>query len=390
MKRISFEWSLKQWIFLITFFFSVIVSLGLHGVGAYMKQQLPHELVAQNWDKDNTTAQISVYFSESEKYTLKESLSATSFRIQSWYQQILTELQNDSITLDEDKNDNARLVVYGYSASGKITLTNNKTTAETKAYGVGGDFFQFHPLKLLHGSYFSESDLMQDRIIIDTETAWKLFGSNDVVGMFVEINAIPHMVVGVYEKESGYFNDAAGNEVSCVYVSHDTLYEYGQYHGLETIEYLIPNPVDGFAMGLVNTQFSGMDVKMVEHQERFGFMALLDVVKQFGTRSMGLDGITFPYWENMARGYEDILAGLLVVEGILTAYAVIVLVGFLWHLWLHRRWRAKDLYEKAKDARYAASVKRYKHRMQKKEMAQKRKGGTKSEEELYFEQLDEE
>lgn len=389
MKRISFEWSIRQWILLLTFFFCAIAASLCYGISGHMKQQLPHELVAQKWDQDGGTAQISVYFSESEKYTLKDSLETTSFRIQNWYQQILTELKNASITLDEGKSEQARLVLYGYSASGKVTLKNGKTTAEVKAYGVGGDFFQFHPLTLVSGGYFSESDLMQDRIVIDTQTAWKLFGSNDVVGMFVEINGVPHMVVGVYEKEEGYWNDAAGNDVSCVYVSHKTLYEHGQYHGLETIEYLIPNPVSGFALDLVNTQFSGMDVSLVEHQQRFHFLSLLDVIKQFGTRSMGLDGITFPYWENMARGYEDILAGLLAAQLLFAAYDTVLLVGFLWHMWLRRKWRTKDLVSKGKDAVYALSVKRHEHKHEKKEKHSRKVKKMQEDEELHFDQLEE-
>lgn len=384
MKRISFRWSIKQWILCISFFASLILALGLQLFSGYLKNQLTHEMVADQWDKEGGTAHISVYFSESEKYGLKDSLDATAFRLENWYQQILKELENASITVDTEQNPTARLAVYGYSASGKIQLNTEHGNAEVKAYGVGGDFFQFHPLKLVYGSYFSESDLMQDRIVIDTETAWKLFGSNDVVGMFVKIDGIPHMVVGVYERESGHFNDAAGNDESCAYVSHSTLYEHGQYHGLETAEYLIPNPVSGFAAGLVQTQYSGMDVEIVENQKRYDFLPLLNVIRAFGTRSMGLSGITFPYWENIARGYEDVLAGLLLLELICLTYALVVLVCFVWYLWLHRKWRARNVYEKIKDLGYEASVKSYRRR----EKAKVKKKAAKSDQELVFEEFD--
>jgi len=348
----------KLWILLLSCLVCALLALGLHGLSGLMKGKLPHEQVAANWDKDGNTAQISVYFSESEKYDLKESPEYTSYQLNSWYYQMLEELQNASITVEE-ANKSARLVVYGYSATGKIQAVTEHGSAQVKAYGVGGDFFQFHPLKLVYGGYFSESDLMQDKVILDTDTAWKLFGSSDVVGMFVKIDGIPHMVVGVYERESGYFNDAAGNNESCIFVSHNTLYEHGEYHGMETVEYLIPNPVSGFAMGLIEKQLTGRDVAIMEHQSRFEFLALLRVLQQFGTRSMGLSGITFPYWENIARGYEDILAGILFVELILLAYALIVFVGVIWYLWLHRQWRVKHIYDKGKDMIYAAGVKRH-------------------------------
>ncbi len=337
----------------------VILALGLHVSSQIFKNQLQHEQVANEWDDEGNTAQISVFFSDSEKYGLRDSLEGTEFRLTDWYYKILTELETASITTE---NPTARLVVYGYSAAGQISLQSEHSNVSVKAYGVGGDFFQFHPLKLVSGGYFSESDLMQDRVILDTDTAWQLFGSSDVVGMFVLIDGIPHMVVGVYERESGYFNDAAGNDKSCVFVSHATLYKYGQYHGLESVEFLIPNPVTGFAAELVEKQTSGMDVAIVEHQERFEVMSLIEILRQFGTRSMGLSGITFPYWENMARGYEDILAGMLLTEFVLLAYVLVVLIGFIWYLWLHRKWRARNIYNKLKDFGYAMSVRRHARR----------------------------
>lgn len=384
MKRKTFMLSVKQWVLLISFIASLFLAAGLHMFSGLLKEQLPHELTAARWDAEGDTAHISVYFSESEKYTLKNSLESTEFQLESWYHQILQELENSSITVDAEQNPTARLAVYGYSASGEVNISTEHGNTQVKAYGVGGDFFQFHPLKLIYGGYFSESDLMQDRIVIDTETAWKLFGSSDVVGMFVKINGIPHMVVGVYERESGYFNDAAGNGVSCVFVSHETLYENGQYHGLETVEYLVPNPVTGFAVGLVEKQCSGMDVEIMEHQERFAFLSLLEVIKQFGTRSMGLSGITFPYWENMARGYEDILAGLLMTELILLGYALIVFISVVWYLWLNRKWRVHGIYEKLKDAGYAASVKRHQNKIDRKA----KKKAAMSDKELVFEHFE--
>ncbi|MBQ8816776.1 MAG: ABC transporter permease [Lachnospiraceae bacterium] len=379
MKRISFHLSKRQWILLFSCLISAVLAIGLHTVSHVLKNQLEHEKVAAQWDKDGDTAQISIYFSEEEKYNLKSSLESTVFQLESWYHGLLTELQNASITADAEAGNSARQVIYGYSASGTVSMETDLGRTEAKAYGVGGDFFQFHPLQLVSGGYFSESDLMQDRVILDTDTAWKLFGSNDIVGMFVQIGGAPHMVVGVYQRESGHFNDAAGNDKSCVYVSHQTLYKYGQYHGLETVEYLIPNPVTGFALGLVEKQCNGRNVALMEHQNRFAVMSLLKILGAFGTRSMGLSGITFPYWENIARGYEDILAGLLLAELIFLAYVAIVLLGWIWYLWLHRKWRVRHIYEKVKDHGYALGVKHH-NRKNKKRIKSEKKPKDKPEE----------
>lgn len=62
-------------------------------------------------------------------------------------------LQEASIT-ETSENPSARLWVDAYSADGKITLVNGKNTLDANAIGIGGDFFMFHPLKLITGAYF--------------------------------------------------------------------------------------------------------------------------------------------------------------------------------------------------------------------------------------------
>lgn len=362
MKRISLKLSKRQWMLLFSCFLCAILALGLHIISGVIKDKQLHEQVAERWDDEGNTAHVSVYFSESEKYQLRENLSGTVFQLESKYYGLLTELQASSITTEEGQNPNDRQVVYGYSATGTLTAETPLAKTDVRAYGVGGDFFLFHPLNMVKGAAFRESDLMQDKVILDTETAWKLFGSNDIIGMFIKIGGEPHMVVGVYERERGYLQDAAGNDKSCIFVSHDTLYRLGRYHGLETVEYLLPNPVTGFGKGLVEKQYTGMDVAFVEHQNRYEFMSLIGLLKAFGTRSMVLSGITFPYWENTARGIEDILVYLLLAELILLTYSTFVLCGILWWLWIHRQWRVAQLYTRVKDAVYDIRAKKYKEK----------------------------
>lgn len=57
------------------------------------------------------------------------------------------------------------------------------------------------PWNCCPGSYFSGSDLMQDHIILDQDSAWQLFGSYDVEGMQVMIGNVPHIVSGVIRRE---------------------------------------------------------------------------------------------------------------------------------------------------------------------------------------------
>ena len=211
-----------------------------------------------------------------------------------------------------------------YSADGKITLVNGSNTLDANAIGIGGDFFLFHPLKLITGSYFSGNDLMQDYCIIDQDAAWQLFGSNDVVGMTVYIGNVPHIVTGVVRRPQGRMEKAAGLTSTVVYVSYETLEAYGTSNGINHYEIVMPNPVDEFAYGKVKDGI-GIDeknVEIVENSRRYSLPNRIKTILAFGTRSMNGKAIIYPYWENLARGYEDIIA-------LLTVFMLLLLLLFI-------------------------------------------------------------
>ena len=93
--------------------------------------------------------------------------------------------------------ENGSLDVDAYSGRSDVTVATEHGTAGVTAFGVGGDFFYFHPIELLDGSYLTEEYLMRDYVILDRETAWKLFGATNVTGMTVMIGNVPFLVAGV-------------------------------------------------------------------------------------------------------------------------------------------------------------------------------------------------
>ena len=164
-------------------------------------RQLSTQQIASEWSAEDSYAQISCFFS-------KDAAVTKDYVIQ-LEQKLKTALQEAS----EDTSDvNGRTLVDCYSTKGELTLYSDRASITARAFGVGGDFFTFHPLKLLSGSYFDGEDLNKDGVVIDENVAWQLFGSNNVAGMYVEINGVQYPVRGVVKSDKGYFSDAADEE----------------------------------------------------------------------------------------------------------------------------------------------------------------------------------
>ena len=309
----------------------LILSLVIdHLSGVQQSQQM-----AERWSKNGDVAQISCFFSVDSNIDLDQ--------IQSFEYSIDNKLAEASV-VQESENPGARLWADAYSADGSVSITSDKGYVQTNAIGIGGDFFLFHPMTLVSGSYFSGNDLMQDYCIIDREVAWQLFGASDVAGMTVFIGNVPHIIVGVIERPKGRLAEAAGLDGTLVFVSYKTLTELGQNYGINHYEVVMPNPVTGFAQNVVSESFSSdpNTVEIVENTSRYSLLSRLKLLIQFGLRSMNGKAIIYPYWENIARGYEDILALLTFFELLFLVYALAIALGLFISWWRHKGWTIKD------------------------------------------------
>ena len=330
---------------------------------------------AGRWSSDGGASQVSCFFSV--------DAGVTEDRIQEFEHTVDGALTEASV-LQESENPGARLWADAYSADGQVTISSDKTSLSADAIGIGGDFFLFHPLKLLYGSYFSGNDLMQDYCVIDEDAAWQLFGSNNVAGMMVYISGVPHIVTGVVERPSGRLAEAAGLDSTLVYVSYRTLTELGQSNGINHYEIVMPNPITGFAVNYIREQLGAdeKETEVVENTTRYSLLNRLKMLTQFGTRSMNGKAIIYPYWENIARGYEDILALLTLFELLFLLYPMVLALVFFCIWWKHKGWTLKDVWYKLKDMA--------ERRMEKLRENRKRKKNGEIDDSAFLEELEEE
>ncbi len=319
-----------------------ILFLILTGVIALLAGAQAEQRVARRWSSEKDVAQVSCFFSPNAEITPDS--------IESFEHSLDNALKEASIE-QESPNPGARLWADAYSADGTITLSTDKGSVQADALGIGGDFFLFHQLQLLSGSYFSGNDLMQDYVILDRDTAWQLFGSVDVAGMLVNIAGSPHMVIGVVERPDGRLHEAAGLDGPRVFVSYGTLEAYGKSGGINHFEIVMPNPVKQYALNYVREQLGSQEreVEVLENSTRYGIGKRLRMLMDFGTRSMNGKAITYPYWENVARGYEDILALLTLIQMLFLIYPSGVLLVWIVILWKNKTWTAKTVFVALQD-----------------------------------------
>lgn len=324
----------KQIILALTGAGSLLIAVILTFIGIRAAKGLDAENLASRWSKDNDFAEVSCFFSQ--------LTGVDENTIRQLNHGIENKLKTDSI---QSEKENARTWVHAYSANGEAFVQFKNYSGSFKAVGVGGDYFLFHPLKLVHGNYFSEGVLADDLVIIDRDVAAQLFGGSDVVGQMLEIGGVPHIICGVIERESGRINDLAGNDKPTVYMSYNSLSNHGTITYLNMYEALLPNPIDGYAASAIsdNLKVDESNYELVENTGRFRWTKLVANVKNFGIRGMNGKAIVYPYWENVARGMEDYLTPVAVMGVLFYLYPAVLVFLLLLRMWKLRPIHFKDI-----------------------------------------------
>ena len=379
----------------------LFVYFSLGAVNKSLVSKLYDQQGAYRWSEDMKTAQVSLFVTQEQmiteddikkfKYILERKLldagvmdmpddkesAANGPKIIDTIG--IDEMYGSDKAIEVSENDGIKdLYTVSYCAQGSATVSfENRTLENAAAIGVGGDFFIFHPLPLVSGTYFEGDDLMKDKIVIDEDSAWQLFGSTDIIGQSVLIGDVPHYIVGVVKKETGKLREAAGQNKSYVYMSYDSLSRYGKIlsgvtesreisedgasasvGGINCVEVLCPNPVDGLAAKLSKESLVTDDsvLVVIDNTDRFTVFALFNVLKSFFTRSMWGKAIFYPYWENVARGYEDILALLLLVRTIAISVVLVVLTIVVINLYRHKTWTVRGIFHYLSEKKYDLEV----------------------------------
>lgn len=221
---------------------------------------------------------------------------------------------------------------YGFDS---VTIFNDRASITAKAIGVGGDFFFFHPLTLLSGSYISESDFMHDGVVLDEDLAWTLFGSFDIAGQSVQIGTHRFYVAGVVKREDDFATKAAYQDGAGLFMDYEMLNALSETK-ISGYEVVMPNPVVNYAKNMIAEKIGIETADVVENTDRFSAARLFSVIGSFAKRSMNTSGIIYPYWENAARYCEDYAA---LLQLLFLLFLLLPVILAVWQIvWLIRKY----------------------------------------------------
>lgn len=268
-------------------------------------------------ESDMRFAQIACFFPVGKG---KEESDILSFR-----QTLDAKLMEQSLEAPE----NGSLYIDAYSTSAAVTVSSDGSgSVQAEAVAVGGEFFYFHPLQLRSGAYISSDDLMDDLVVLDEELAWRLFGGVELEGMTLTLNGKPFVVAGVVSRESDFATKKAYSAGAGLFMSYSALKRLVDTTTISCYEIIMPDPITNFAMGVVEGVFSPEENDVVENSSRYSLGHLLSVIGSFGDRSMRINGVIYPYWENAVRLTED-YASLLLILTVLFALCPLTFVVVL-------------------------------------------------------------
>lgn len=286
--------------------------------------KLDSQKAAERWqgESERSFVQISCFLPAGEELSME--------RLYSFRNELARKLRDASFDVENDRG----LFTDAWSRSGTVKVSAGRRGGEVLAVAVGGRFFDFHPLRLVSGNYLSPDDLMKDRVLLDRETAWLLFGGSELSGMSFAINGQPFVVAGVYEHASDRFSKRADGEGMCIYMSHEAYTRlFPEQTGVSCYEFVMAEPVKGFSRTAAEEKFPVKRAEILENTYRFEPGRLLRLVKNSAERSMRKSAALYPSWENAARAAEDqaayLLAAGLVCGLVPAALLIYALIRFL-------------------------------------------------------------
>ncbi len=315
-----------KWILCVLCSAAALVCLALIAI---LSRGLVSQQQAERWqgESEQDFAQVSIFVPANEGMDLAQ--------VQQLRTDAASKLKEAAFEMDSSQ----QLYVDAWSCSGVADVSSALGSGKADIMAVGGDFFSFHPIRLISGGYIHQDDLMKDRVILDEELAWLLFGGIDLQGLSFKINGQNFVVAGVVDRQADTENSLAYSGSMGLFMSYDAYLSLNESAKINCYEFVMAEPVDNFAFNFASEKFQSKNWLVLENTGRFELEKLMEIIPQFGKRSMQTMGLIYPYWENAARYIEDWCALLLLIAIMAAVYPVLSFM--VWFVRLFRKGKSR-------------------------------------------------
>lgn len=227
-----------------------------------------------------------------------------------------------------DAEDDGRLWCDGYSYFTEVYVSRpDQAGVNSRAIVTGGDFFLLHRLDFVNGWYYTDTDLHLDRVVIDERLAFQLYGSNNAEGMSLTVGGKTCYVAGVVALDESQAKELQLGTEPLIYIPQLIAESLFGERSFDSYEVMMQDPVDSYAYNTVSAVLQ--DKEVVDVTNRFGLKKIFGLIKDFPTRSYRTESAVYPYWENVQRGEEDILAVLLILNAVTAVVFAAELIIFI-------------------------------------------------------------
>ena len=360
-------WLLHRWKWLL-WVLLVLVSLGIflgfrHGDRRTI-DTLTDQAAAQRWEtEEKPYAEASVFLPEDN------AISASSIPA------LRLSVENALTAAGVPSEDHPWLYAASRTQQETLQSDSGSVSATVDLTLIAGDYFRIHPMRLRTGWYMWESDVMHDRIVLDRQTAWDLFYTDDVVGQFLQWNGQRYQVAAVVDYPEGTYNARASKDVCRAWVFADSpgvsggdtvpatdsdsavtapgadgadsadpgdassgaAFSSGSA-AFTCLEMVLPQPVKGFAAATLKSALKDLvpeNTVYTDNSGRFSLSNRWNILRNLSTRGISEKAIGYPYYENAAQLAENQLALRLIPESIFLLFPIISLL--IWLILLNRR-----------------------------------------------------
>ena len=218
-----------------------------------------------------------------------------------------------------------------YSAKGRIGKEETGSVDSFELVGVGGDYEVLHPFSYESGGFLSKEESGRASIVLNTQMAWNLFRSYEVLGAFVEINGTIYSVVGVVNDGTDMLSETVGTTKPRAYVQFSQLAALGnngevpqttaevnstlteEQLAVTCYEALLMDPINNIAYNdLVKAMTDSIGytedtsrLLVINNTGRFNVVSLFKKYFPLKKSYVGGEGLDVPYYERSARLAEQ-------------------------------------------------------------------------------------